>query len=60
VETDGSLTQVKAVRGPSQTLQDEAAREVKGAPKWSPGIQNGRKVRVQFTVPINFTLSSDN
>ena len=60
VEIDGSLTQVKALRGPSQTLQDEAARAVKGAPKWKPGIQNGRKVRVQYTVPVNFTLSSDN
>jgi len=60
VEVDGSLTQVKAVRGPSQTLQDEAARAVKASPHWKPGIQNGRKVRVSYTVPVNFTLSSDN
>ena len=61
VETDGSLTQVKAVRGPSQTLMDEAIRSVKSSPHWKPGVQNGRKVRVQYTVPVNFTLSgSDN
>jgi len=60
VERDGSLTDVKALRGPSQTLQDEAARAVKASPHWTPGIQNGRKVRVQYTVPVNFTLSSDN
>jgi len=60
VERDGSLTDVKALRGPSQTLQDEAARAVKASPHWTPGIQNGRKVRVQYTVPVNFTLNSDN
>jgi len=60
VERDGSLTDVKALRGPSQTLQDEAARAVKGSPKWKAGIQNGRPVRVQYTVPVNFTLNSDN
>jgi protein TonB len=61
VERDGSLTDVKALRGPSQTLQDEAARAVKASPKWTPGVQNGRKVRVQYTVPVSFTLSgSDN
>jgi len=60
VEKDGSLTDVKALRGPSQTLQDEAARAVKSSIKWKPGIQNGRPVRVQYTVPVNFTLNSDN
>jgi len=60
VERDGSLTDIKALRGPSQTLQDEAARAVKASPHWTPGIQNGRKVRVQYTVPVSFTLNSDN
>ncbi|MDB5009237.1 MAG: TonB family protein [Mucilaginibacter sp.] len=59
VERDGSLTDVKALRGPSQTLSDEAVRAVKASPKWTPGVQNGRKVRVQYTVPVNFTLNSD-
>lgn len=56
VERDGSLTDIKAVRGPSQAMQDEAIRVLKRSPKWEPGIQNGRKVRATFTVPINFTL----
>ncbi|GAA4334180.1 energy transducer TonB [Mucilaginibacter gynuensis] len=57
VEKDGSLTDVKALRGPSATLQEEAVRRVKASPKWKPGIQNARPVRVQFTMPVNFTLS---
>jgi protein TonB len=43
VERDGSLTDVKAVRGPSQSLQDEAVRAVKSAPRWTPGKQNVRQ-----------------
>jgi len=60
VEKDGSLTDVKAPRAASQTLADEAIRVVKASPHWKPGIQNGRPVRVMYTVPVNFTLSSDN
>jgi periplasmic protein TonB len=59
VEKDGSLTDVKAVRGPDQSLMDEAVRAVKTSPKWSPGIQNGRPVRVAFTIPVNFGLAGD-
>jgi len=60
VEKDGSLTDIKALRGPSETEKDEAIRGLKKSPKWKPGIQNGRPVRVQYTIPVNFTLSSDN
>lgn len=56
VERDGTLTDVKAVRGPSQAMMDEAVRVARRSVKWTPGIQNGRKVRAQYTVPINFTL----
>ena len=59
VERDGSLTDVKAVRGPSQAMQDEAVRVLKRSPKWKAGIQNGRPVRAQYTVPINFTLGEE-
>lgn len=58
VEKDGSATDVKAVRGPDETLQDEAIRVVK-LTKWHPGIQNGRPVRSYFSVPINFTLGEE-
>ena len=60
VERDGSLTQVQAVRGPSETEKAEAVRGVKLSPKWTPGIQNGKPVRVSYTVPVNFTLSDAN
>ena len=60
VERDGSLTDVKALRGPDQSLQDEAVRAVKSSPRWKPGMQNGKPVRVQFTVPVNFALAGDN
>jgi periplasmic protein TonB len=58
VERDGSLTDIKAVRGPSQTMMDEAVRVLKKSPHWKPGIQNSRPVRVSYTVPINFTLEA--
>ncbi|HWZ35340.1 MAG TPA: TonB family protein [Mucilaginibacter sp.] len=59
VEKDGSLTDIQAVRGPSQTMKDEAVRVLKKSPRWKAGIQNGRPVRVSYTVPINFTLETE-
>jgi protein TonB len=59
VNIDGSLTDIKAVRGPSDAMKDEAIRVLKGSPKWTPGIQNGRKVRAQYTVPVNFQLGEE-
>ena len=59
VEKDGSLTDIKTVRSPTQAMADEATRVLKASPKWKPGIQNGRPVRAQYTIPISFTLSGD-
>ncbi len=59
VERDGSLTDIKAIRGPSEAMQDEAVRVLNTSPKWIPGIQSGRPVRAQYTVPVNFTLGSN-
>ena len=56
VERDGSLTDIRAVRGPSETLKEEAIRAFKTSPKWKPGVQNGHTARVQYTVPVNFAL----
>ena len=58
VEKDGSLTDMKIIRGVSPDIDAEAIRVLKSSPKWKPGIQNGRPVRVQFSVPINFSLSA--
>jgi protein TonB len=59
VEKDGSLTDIKVVRGIGDGCDDEAVRVLKMSPKWKAGIQNGRPVRVEYTVPVNFTLSEE-
>ena len=58
VERDGSLTDIKPIgRKLGSGLEEEAMRVLKSSPKWTPGKQNGRAVRVQYTVPIVFTLA---
>jgi periplasmic protein TonB len=57
VEKDGSLTDVKVVRGIGDGCDEEAVRVLRASPHWGPGIQNGRPVRCSYTVPISFTLS---
>jgi len=56
VDKDGSLTNVKAVKGIGMGCDQEAVRVVKKAPKWNPGKQRGRPVRVKMVIPILFTL----
>ena len=58
VEKDGSITDVKVLRGVSggKGCDKEAMRVVKSMPNWKAGKQNGREVRVQFNLPIKFTL----
>jgi protein TonB len=57
VDKTGSVTNVKIVRGVDKNLDAEALRVVKSLPKYKPGKQRGKAVRVMFTIPINFTLS---
>ena len=54
VNTDGSICMVKNLKSPHDDLAKEAMRVVKKMPKWIPGEQAGKKVRVRFTLPINF------
>jgi len=56
VEPNGSVTNVEVVRSVDPALDAEALRVVKSSPKWSPGKQRGKPVRVSFTFPINFVL----
>lgn len=56
VEKDGSLSDIKVLRSPSQTMADAAIEAVHQSPKWVPGIQNGRPVRVQYTISFAFSL----
>lgn len=58
VERDGSLTDIKIVRDLKYGTGEEAIRVLKRAKKWSPGIQNGRPVRVQYTLPIVLNLAN--
>jgi protein TonB len=57
VDKSGSVTNVKIVRGVDKNLDAEAMRVVKSLPKYKPGKQRGKSVRVMFTIPINFTLN---
>ncbi len=57
VERDGSLSDFKIIRTPSETISAETLRVFQLSPDWIPGRQNGKPVRVQFTLPINFSLS---
>jgi protein TonB len=56
VEIDGSISNVRVLRGIGSGCDDEAVRVVKSMPKWIPGKQRGVPVRVQFNLPINFKL----
>lgn len=56
VERDGSITDVKILRGVDPSLDREAMRVVKSMPRWNPGKQNGSAVRVKYQVPVSFRL----
>lgn len=56
VERDGSINDVKAVKDIGGGCGKEAERVVRSMPKWSPGEQNGRPVRVKYTLPVLFQL----
>ena len=56
VNKDGSIEQVSVRKGVSDALDKEAIRVVKSMPKWTPGEQAGKPVRVSFTLPISFKL----
>ena len=56
VEKDGSISDVKVVRGIGGGCDEEAVRVVKSMPRWKPGKQRGQPVRVYFTLPIEFKL----
>jgi len=57
VEKDGSITDVKIVSHVTVNIDDEATRVIKESPKWIPGTEYGRKVRVQYSIPISFALN---
>ena len=56
VEPDGSVSNVKVMRGIGGGCDEEAVRVVKSMPKWKPGKQRGKAVRVSYNLPVNFKL----
>ncbi len=56
VSEDGSVTGATVEKGVNSALDAEALRVVNGMPKWKPGKQNGRPVKVYYRVPVKFTL----
>lgn len=60
VNTDGSLSDFKVIKGIGLGCDEEAIRVLKGAPNWTPGKQRGREVRVRMVLPIYFELREHN
>ncbi len=56
VEKNGSVSNIKVVRGVDELLDKEAVRVISEMPKWTPGKQRGKAVRVSYTMPITFRL----
>lgn len=56
VNKDGSVSDFKVIRSVDKNLDNEALRVLKSMPKWKPGKQNGRPVRVRYNVPVRFNL----
>lgn len=56
VEQDGSVSNVQVLRGIDKQVDEEAVRAVMSSPKWTPGTNKGKLVRVTYTLPIMFRL----
>lgn len=57
VERDGSISDVAALNDPGFNLAMEAVKILKTGPQWTPGMQNGQKVRTYLTQPITFVVT---
>lgn len=58
VDTDGSVKNVEVIRGVDPLLDKEAIRVIQSLPKWKPGKQRGKAVKVSHSVPIKFALQN--
>lgn len=58
IDKDGSIINVKVLRPVDPSLDKEAIRVIKAMPKWKPGRQRNKNVRVSYTVPIKFQLNN--
>ena len=56
VDKDGSIKNVRTLRGVNSDLDAEAIRVIQSMPKWKPGTQKGEPVKVKYTVPVMFRI----
>lgn len=56
IDKDGGVIDAKVARGVALSLDAEAVRVVSEMPKWKPGYQKGKAIKVKYTMPINFAL----
>lgn len=56
INKDGSIVDAEVIRGVDPSLDKEALRVINSMPKWKPGKQRGKPVRVKYTVPVTFRL----
>lgn len=57
VDAEGRISNTKVVKKVNDDLDAEAIRVIGSMPKWKPGMQNGKAVRVRYVLPITFRLS---
>jgi len=58
IDRDGSLTEIKVNRSPDPLLEAEALRVIRSSPKWSPGMQRGKAVKVRYNFAVMFQLQN--
>jgi len=56
VDEKGNLSDIKVAKSVDASLDAEAVRVVKSMPRWNPGMQNGKAVKVRYTLPVTFRL----
>lgn len=59
IEKDGSISNIMVLKSVSKEIDAEAVRVLRTAPKWDPGMQGGRPVRVMSQVPMSFKLQNN-
>jgi len=57
IEKDGRITDIKILKGVTPDIDKELIRVLKKMPRWSPGKQKGKAVRVRINLPVRFTLN---
>jgi protein TonB len=58
INKDGSIVDAEVLRGVDPSLDKEALRVINAMPKWKPGLQRGKPVRVKYNLPVNFRLQN--